>query len=235
MEKTRKIKTLYIIVLILAVLGLTVAFAALSGTLTIRGTSNINPGTWDVRYIDLSLNDIVGDAKEISAPSISADGRSITGVNVSLKKPGDMISYYYDIKNFGTINAKLNNVYINNIPMATNGELSEAATEILSPMFNSASAYAMPKSVFTKCDWDGDGTTTESEKDICSSNIMYISYDIFNMGDVVEPNRTLSSYNTLLPTDYLLFGVMYNKNATSLPTGEVEISISISDEFVQAD
>ena len=38
MEKERKIKVLSIVALIVAVLGLTVAFAALSQTLTINGT-----------------------------------------------------------------------------------------------------------------------------------------------------------------------------------------------------
>ena len=43
MEKERKIKILSIIALIIAVLGLTVAFAALSETLTINGTASPLP------------------------------------------------------------------------------------------------------------------------------------------------------------------------------------------------
>ena len=47
MEKERRIKTLSLVALIVAVLGLTVAFAALSQTLTINGTASINSATWD--------------------------------------------------------------------------------------------------------------------------------------------------------------------------------------------
>ena len=48
MEKQRKIKIISVAALIVAVLGLTVAFAALSQTLTINGAANVNTATWDV-------------------------------------------------------------------------------------------------------------------------------------------------------------------------------------------
>ena len=61
MEKERKIKVLSIVALIVAVLGLTVAFAALSQTLTINGTSKVEKNEdkdgnkkWEVRFYGVS-------------------------------------------------------------------------------------------------------------------------------------------------------------------------------------
>ena len=50
MEKERKIKVLSVAALLVAVLGLTVAFAALSQTLTINGSATVNTASWDIHF-----------------------------------------------------------------------------------------------------------------------------------------------------------------------------------------
>ena len=54
MEKQRKIKVMSVVALIVAVLGLTVAFAALSQTLTINGTANVDAASWDIHFETIS-------------------------------------------------------------------------------------------------------------------------------------------------------------------------------------
>lgn len=50
MEKTRKIKIISLCALLVAVLGLTVAFASLSQTLTINGSANMDAASWDIHF-----------------------------------------------------------------------------------------------------------------------------------------------------------------------------------------
>ncbi len=110
MEKERKIKTLSIVALIVAVLGLTVAFASLSQVLTIRGTTTAKGGKWDIHFEkDGSGATMVKPVKtgEAEATDASLNSTSISGIAVTLKKPGDTVTYEFDVKNAGTINAKI--------------------------------------------------------------------------------------------------------------------------------
>ena len=74
MEKDRT-KKITMIVLIVAVMGLTVAFAALSQNLTINGSANVDAATWNIHFDNLSEAQISGEAKENSKPSINEDDK----------------------------------------------------------------------------------------------------------------------------------------------------------------
>ena len=128
MEKERKIKVLSIVALIVAVLGLTVAFAALSQTLTINGTAKVEKnnadGTgdkWNVRFYGVSSDGTTIDESTTTVKPVITGGSSypakakdatlndttISGVDVTLRKPGDKVVYTFYVKNAGKINAKL--------------------------------------------------------------------------------------------------------------------------------
>ena len=112
MEKGRKTKAVAIVALIVAVLGLTVAFAALSTTLTINGTAQVNTATWDIHFEDLSSAVTTGDASELTPPTIGVGEESkpnthIGDFEIQLTKPGDSVAYTFDVKNNGTIDATL--------------------------------------------------------------------------------------------------------------------------------
>ena len=110
MEKQRKIKVISIIALIVAVLGLTVAFAALSETLTINGTASLDAATWDVHFENISSPTITGEASEVSPPEITDNGITLSGININLTKPKDSVKYTVDVVNDGTINAEIVNI-----------------------------------------------------------------------------------------------------------------------------
>lgn len=113
MEKERKIKLLSLCVLIVAVLGLTIAFAALSQTLTINGSATAEKSSWDVRFENLNLSEKTGTAEVSTSPSLTET--TISGLNISLSKPGDKIIYEFDLVNNGSIDAKLTDITINNL------------------------------------------------------------------------------------------------------------------------
>ncbi len=110
-EKERKVKALSLVALIIAVLGLTLAFAALSQTLTINGTASVNAAEWDIHFENLSEPTITGSAIVNNVPTFT--GTEITDFDVSLTKPGDSVTYEFDIVNNGTIDAKLDELVMN--------------------------------------------------------------------------------------------------------------------------
>ena len=113
MEKTRKVKIISLCALLVAVLGLTVAFAALSQTLTINGSAAVDAASWDIHFENLTLSEKTGTAEVSGTPQLT--GTVISGINVSLNKPGDKIVYEFDLVNNGSIEAKLTNINVKNL------------------------------------------------------------------------------------------------------------------------
>lgn len=121
MEKQRSIKILSVVALIVAVLGLTVAFAALSETLNITGVASVEGGTdaegnkdWDIKFVE--SYDENGEVKEpTSTGSAKANSVPVLTENsfdfdVSFSKPGDSVTAYFKIANKGTINAYISSL-----------------------------------------------------------------------------------------------------------------------------
>ena len=116
MEKERKIKTLTVIALVLLVLGLTVAFAALSQTLTINGSANVDAASWNVQFDPESFAmDYPGD--KVEKPEVT--GTSITGFKAYLRKPGNSFRIWVNLVNSGTIDARLDSIVKNERPICT--------------------------------------------------------------------------------------------------------------------
>ena len=110
MEKERRIRILSIIALVIAVLGLTIAFASLSTTLKINGGAKVEAATWDVKFEELSSASTTGSASEIESPTISEDGKKIENMKVHLTKPKDSVTYTVYVANNGSINAEITSI-----------------------------------------------------------------------------------------------------------------------------
>ena len=134
MEKERKIKTLSLVALIVAILGLTVAFAALSQTLTINGTANVNTATWDIHFEN--LNSVYLNGAQINKEPV-LNQTVISNIDVTLTKPDDVATFSVDMVNDGSIDAKISSVEVS--------PLCEASSPVSS------------------CDWDNDGVVTEQD------------------------------------------------------------------------
>ena len=107
MEKERKVKKLALVAVIVAVLGMTIAFAALSQTLTINGTANMEESWWGITFSSLGAPKLIGTASIDTVPTISNESTEITNIGVTLKKPGDEVRYTATIYNEGNINAEV--------------------------------------------------------------------------------------------------------------------------------
>ncbi len=213
MEKERKIKVLSLVALIVAVLGLTVAFASLSQMLTINGTANVNAASWDIHFENLT-SDTIDDAMVNAEPTLSAT--KITGIDVTLTKPNDGASFLVDIVNGGTIDAKIDSVEI--------------------------SSLCTLQSSVESCDWDNDGEVTEEDIQKVNDNISFVvAYEdtgkILKKQDLLQKGQTKSLIIGIYYGKYLLMDDQYNgvEEATELPKRNLRFSnLSVTINYVQA-
>lgn len=108
MEKERKVKKYALVALIIAIIGLTVAFAALSQELNISGSGKVDPALWDIYFDNLSEPTINGKASigEIS----SIENKTTLNINVNLAVPNDEVIYTVDLVNNGDVNAEIDSI-----------------------------------------------------------------------------------------------------------------------------
>lgn len=104
MQKDRGFRTLAIVAICVAVAGLTIGFAALNTSLNVSTTATVKGNTWEIAFENLSQGLFTGDAEINSNPTITA---TQINLDVNLTKPGDSVVYTFDVKNKGTIAAKL--------------------------------------------------------------------------------------------------------------------------------
>ena len=216
MEKERKIKVLSIIALLIAILGLTVAFAALSETLTINGTANVDAASWDIHFENLQTH-TDGDASITNEPILN--GTTISNINMTISKPKDAGYFNVDIKNAGTINAKISSI-----------EISTLCT-LQSPV--------------ESCDWDNDGQVTEDDINKVNDNISFVISD--EDGTLLKENDVLNVGASKKITVGIAYGKMieidgsYNNEdsyieATELPKRDLQFNdLNITINFVQSD
>ena len=215
MEKERRIKVLSIIALIVAVLGLTVAFASLSKTLTINGTASVDAASWDIHFENLKEASYNGAEGVFDEPTL--EGTTIKDIDLVVTKPNDYFAYNVDIKNSGTINAKISSV-----------ELSTLCT-LESPV--------------ESCDWDNDGEVTEEDVNKVNENISFVILNDTGSQSELEVGTTLNAQESLP----IVFGLLYGKTSISgddiqieesneLPKRSLQFNnLSITINFVQAD
>ena len=100
-----KSKNLLLVILLIAVIGMAVGYAALSQQLVIKGTANITT-EWEVEVKSItpaSTNASTG-AKDKVSPTFTATTASF---DVNLAYPGATAVYVIKVENSGTINARL--------------------------------------------------------------------------------------------------------------------------------
>ena len=108
-----KTKNVLLVVLIVGLVSMTVAYAALTQTLTIKSSAKINNTKWDIEITDFAqaaaqTNNVGGTSEATVKEGYTTSGTTISGVEVTFMKPGDVVKFTFNLKNKGDINAKLN-------------------------------------------------------------------------------------------------------------------------------
>ena len=100
-------KSLYVILclVIVSVFTLSIAYAALSVTLNIVGSAQVNASNWDIH-----LNNVVVTNGSVNSTAPNINGVNSLNFSATLTKPGDFYEFTVDIVNGGTIDAMINNV-----------------------------------------------------------------------------------------------------------------------------
>ena len=103
MGKHKDFQTGIIAVLVIAVLFMTVGFAAYSSLLNINGTVKVSGNKWSVHFVPNSYVETTGS---VEATDVSLDETTMT-YKVNLDKIGDSYEFDIDVTNDGTLDAKL--------------------------------------------------------------------------------------------------------------------------------
>ena len=105
------VKNIILGILAVALIGMTVAYAALTQKLTIDSQASVAGSTWDVHFANL------GAAEKTGNPVITTPAKltntTISELDVAFTLPGESVSYTFDIVNNGTIDARLDKMKIN--------------------------------------------------------------------------------------------------------------------------
>lgn len=111
--KRRRLQTYVYVALAIFVFGMGIGYAALSETLTIDGTTDIDEASWNVHFDNVQI--VSGSVAATTEPTIT-DNTSI-GFGVTLENPGDFYEFTVDVVNEGTLDAKVNAITI--LPVLT--------------------------------------------------------------------------------------------------------------------
>ena len=106
----RMIRTMAIAVLCLAVVGLSIGFAYIAQDVEVEGTGLVKGNNFTVIFQNITHptsqdGTLIGDATITTPASITGD--TVFVFAVQLSKPGDKVVYTFDVKNVGSLDAKV--------------------------------------------------------------------------------------------------------------------------------
>ena len=116
-------KTFLIIVLLVGIVSMTIAYANFVSRLKIISNTKVVSSNWDIHFANLVQKELpTNSGTVIESPAlIQTDTTIISGLELTLSKPGDYVIYTFDIVNAGDIDAELGN-FILGTPVCENNE-----------------------------------------------------------------------------------------------------------------
>lgn len=102
----------------------TVAYAVVQTTLNVSGTVVKKGASLDIYFANLKTPSLVGNGKSTSV-TLSSTNIEFT---IELSEPLDSVTYYFDVVNSGTINAKLDSITYSGVTTASNKNIGTTFT-----------------------------------------------------------------------------------------------------------
>ena len=117
-KRDRGFKVIAVVALVVAVVGLSIAYAGYTSTLTVEGTATV-ASAWKIVWDDLDNGTASGYA-DLTGKTLAIDSskQAISGVIGTLKAPGDSIVYTWNVENQGDIDATLAGVTLGQLSCA---------------------------------------------------------------------------------------------------------------------
>ena len=107
--RNRDKKNIMIVALLVAVVFMSVGYALLSTQIEEKDNSSIVEPLWDVKITAISSTMTEGNGNSLLS---TVENRFSVKLNSEIKMPGDKVTYVINVKNNGTIDAKLNSISI---------------------------------------------------------------------------------------------------------------------------
>ena len=125
MERDRSAKIIAIVALCVAIVGLSIGFAAFSNNLTINPTATVSPNAsdFDLNFSTSNTSEQDGTVSGVGTNSATAEDATIdnsasptiTGLKANFTEPGQKVTYSFYAHNAGKYAAYLNNVTYANV------------------------------------------------------------------------------------------------------------------------
>ena len=103
----RNIKSIYLILILLIIFGISVGYAAINKVLSISGNSEVKQNTWDLYFDNIRITD--RSVIALKEPTLENSNLSVD-FSVNLDLPGDFYEFTVDVKNAGTIDAMIESI-----------------------------------------------------------------------------------------------------------------------------
>ena len=108
----KKSKNVLLLVVLIAIIGIAVGYAALSQNLVLNGTATVKGASdWKVHFAEGTVAN--ADAHGVTDPKISLATDKLTGTFSATLEPGASVSYRVTVVNEGTIGAEYNGFAVN--------------------------------------------------------------------------------------------------------------------------
>lgn len=108
MNKDRKAMYVSIFALVIAVVGVTIAYAALSTSLSVKfGRVTQSAFEWDIKLREGNVTGIASGTSTTVCGTATVTENSITVADITLSKPGDKCNYPLTVQNKGDVDANI--------------------------------------------------------------------------------------------------------------------------------
>ena len=144
----RRNTTLILIITLVSVLGLSIAFAAFSSSLTVKGNATITPDSGNFKVVfsssstSLSTTNVsvtkTGNATAGTPTIDNSENPTIKNLSASFTAPGEKVEYTFYARNEGSYDAYLSSVVFNNIKGKTSFKECVAGTGTTSSLVSAA-------------------------------------------------------------------------------------------------
>lgn len=148
MERDRSAKIIAIVALCVAIVGLSVGFAAFSNELTINSNATVSPNAsdFDVNFSTSNTSELDGTVIGVGTNSATAENATIdnsnsptiTGLKANFTEPGQKVTYSFYAHNAGKYVAYLNNVTYANVSGKTATKVCTAGVNTDTTMVEAA-------------------------------------------------------------------------------------------------
>ena len=138
MERDRSAKIIAIVALCVAIVGLSIGFAAFSSNLTISSSANVkpDPSSFDVNFSPSNTSELDGTVTGVGTNSATAEDATInnsasptiTGLKANFTEPGQKVTYSFYAHNAGKYAAYLNSVTYSNVSGGTSTKVCTAGS-----------------------------------------------------------------------------------------------------------